>query len=66
MVFKIKVGNAEFYPIRASLESVIKLAREKARHLPVDESVLIFRDGALIRRISRIDLYEGLEESGPS
>jgi hypothetical protein len=58
MLFRIKAGNREFYMVRASERSVIKLAREKSRQLPIGEKVSVFRGEKPIAEITRLSLFD--------
>jgi hypothetical protein len=62
LLYRIKAGEYESYLVRSSLDSVMKVAREKARQLPFGQKVSVFCGEALIAETTRLSLFDELEE----
>jgi hypothetical protein len=58
MLYRIKAGNREFYLVRASQRSVMKLAHEKSRQLAIGEKVYVFRGDKLIAEVTRLSIFD--------
>jgi hypothetical protein len=58
MLFRIKAGNREFYLVRASLQSVMKVARAKVWEVPVGGKVSVLQGDKLIVETTRMSIFD--------
>jgi hypothetical protein len=60
MLYRIRFGNFECYLARSTLESVMKVAHQKASRLPIGQKVLVFQGDNLVAQTERRSLFEDL------
>jgi hypothetical protein len=58
MRYRIKAGSREYYLVRASDESVMKIARAKIWDIAPGEKISVFRGDVLIGETTRISLID--------
>lgn len=60
MLYRIRAGDREYHLVRASVDTVMKIAREKVWDLSPGEKVLVLRGRGqeLIGEITRLPLFD--------
>lgn len=58
MHYRIRAGDREYHLVRSSVDTVMKIAREKAWDLSPGEKVLVFRGQQLIGEVTHLPLFD--------
>jgi len=61
MRYRIRFGKFECYLAPSTVESVLKVARQKASRLPTGHKVLVFQGDNLIAQIERLSPFDDLD-----